>query len=136
MKRNRWNAMLGLLKGLLSAVALTLLGMAGIAALAVYGQASDGVIRGLNQALKCLAILLGVLVAVGRGGEKGFFTGMTLAMVYMALGYGMAVCLGGNAFVVPGMLGELLVGAALGGVIGMVLANLPAKRRVVAAKPA
>ena len=136
MKRNRWNVLLGLLKGLLSAVALTLLGMAGIAALAVYGQVSDGMIRGLNQALKCLAILLGVLVAVGRGGEKGFFTGMALAMVYMALGYGMAVSLGGGAFAVPGMLGELLVGAALGGVIGMVLANLPAKRRVVAAKPA
>lgn len=136
MKRNRWSTVSGLLKGLLSAVALTLVGMAGIAALAVYAQASDGMIRGLNQALKCLAILLGVLVAVGRGGEKGFFTGMALAMVYMALGYGMAVALGGGAFAVPGMLGEILVGAALGGTFGALLANMPAKRRVVTAKPA
>ena len=128
MKGNRWNVAVGLMKGLLSAVALTLVGMAAIAALAVYAQASDGAIRGLNQALKCLAILLGVLVAVGRGGEKGFFTGTALAMLYMALGYAMAVGLGGSAFAVTGMLGEILVGAALGGIFGAVLANLPTRR--------
>ena len=136
MKKNRLSAAVSLLKGLLSAIALTLVGMAAIAAIAVYAQAPDGVIRGLNQILKGLAILLGTRVAVGRGGERGFFTGMALAMLYMALGYGLAVALGGSDFAVPGMLGEILVGAALGGVIGAVLANLPAKRRAVSAKHA
>ena len=129
MKGNRMGTVMGLLRGLLCAVALTLLGMVAIAALAVYGQASDGLIRGLNQALKCLAILTGALAAVGRGGQRGFFTGMAVAMLYMALGYAAAVGLGGSAFAVPGMLGEILVGAALGGVFGAVLSNLPAKRR-------
>ncbi|MBR1559799.1 MAG: TIGR04086 family membrane protein [Clostridia bacterium] len=133
MGRSRTEIILSMLKGLLAAVALTLLGMAGIAALAVYARASDGLIRGLNQALKCLAILTGTLTAVGRGGERGFFTGMALAIVYMALGYGLAVKLGGNAFAAPGMLGEILIGAALGGVAGAVLSNLPAKRRRAAA---
>ncbi len=132
MGKNRAGVALGLLKGLLAAVAVTLVGMVGIAALAVYAQATDGLIRGLNQVLKCLAILTGVTVAVGRGGERGFFTGMALAIMYMALGYGLAVRLGGSAFQVPGMLGELLIGAALGAVAGAVLANLPARR----AKPA
>ena len=129
MKKNRWQALSNLLRGMLAAIALTLLGMAVIAALAVYAQASDGAIRGMNQALKCLSILLGARVAVGRGGERGFFTGMALAMLYMALGYAAAVGLGGNAFAVPGMLGEILLGAALGGVIGAVLANLPTRRK-------
>lgn len=128
MARTRMETVVALLKGLLIAVALTLAGMAGIAALAVYLRASDAVIRVLNQALKCLAILFGVTVAVGRGGSRGFFTGMALAIVYMALGYAMAVLLGGNAFAVAGMLGEILIGAALGGVIGSVLANLPRRR--------
>ena len=125
MTKSRLETLLTLSKGMLAAVALTLIGMAGIAALAVYMQASDALIRGLNQALKCLAILLGVTVAVGRGGRRGFFTGMALAMLYMALGYALAVALGGSAFAVPGMLGEILIGAALGGVTGAVLANLP-----------
>ena len=129
MGKNRLSTVAALLRGLLAAIALTLLGMAGIAALAVYARASDGLIRGLNQALKCLAILLGVWAAVGRGGERGFITGMALAMLFMALGYGLAVSLGGSAFAVPGMLGEIMIGAALGGVTGAVLSNLPAPRR-------
>ena len=131
MGKRRGQAIGSMLKGLLCAVALTLIGMAGIAALAVYLRASDTLIRVLNQALKCLAILLGVTVAVGRGGSRGFFTGMALAMLYMALGYGLAVNLGGSAFAVPGMLGEIMIGAALGGVAGAVLSNLPAPRRRV-----
>lgn len=131
MTKTRLQTILSLSRGLLCAVALTLLGMTGIAALAVYLRASDTAIRILNQLLKCLSILLGTTVSVGRGGSRGFFTGMALAIVYMALGYAMAVLLGGNAFAVPGMLGEILIGAALGGVIGAVLSNLPTPRRRV-----
>lgn len=129
MTKSRLEILFALGKGLLAAIALTLLGMVGIAALAVYLRASDTLIRVLNQLLKCLAILLGVSVTVGRGGHRGFFTGMALAIVYMALGYALAVALGGNAFAVPDMLGEILIGAALGGVIGAVLSNLPKPRR-------
>ena len=129
MTKSRLEILFALGKGLLAAIALTLLGMVGIAALAVYLRASDTLIRVLNQLLKCLAILLGVTVTVGRGGHRGFFTGMALAIVYMALGYALAVALGGNAFAVPDMLGEILIGAALGGVIGAVLSNLPKPRR-------
>ena len=133
MAKTRIQILLSILKGLLSAIALTLVGMVGIAAIAVYLHAADGTIRLLNQALKCAAILLSAWVAVGRGGERGFFTGMTVAMLYMALGYAMAVTLGGNAFAVPGMLGEILIGAALGAVAGAVLSNLPARRRRIKA---
>lgn len=131
MGKARFNALITIARGLLAAVALTLLGMTGIAALAVYAQAPDGAIRSMNQVLKCLSIALGAWCSVGRGGERGFFTGMAVAMLYMALGYAMAVALGGSAFAVPGMLGEILVGAALGGVAGAALANMPAKRRRV-----
>ena len=129
MGKNRLNTIMALLRGLLTAIAVTLLGMVAIAAAAVYAQASDGWIRGLNQLLKCASIGTGTLAAVGIGGEKGFFTGMAVAILYMSLGYGLAVGLGGNSFAVPGMLGEILIGAALGGVCGAVLSNLPARRR-------
>ena len=133
MAKSRLNVLLALLKGLLAAIALTLLCMAAVAALAVYTRISDGWITALNQIIKAAAILLGAVVAVGRGGERGFATGMALATLYMALGYAMVVGLGGSVFAVPDMLGELLIGAAVGGVAGAVLANLPAKRRVARA---
>ena len=131
MGKNRMQVLVSLFKGLLAAAAVTLLGMVAIAAAAVYAQATDGWIRALNQLLKCAAILVGTLTAVGVGGERGFFTGMALAMTYMALGYAMAVRLGGNSFAVPGMLGEILIGAALGGVFGAIISNLPERRRRV-----
>ena len=125
MKRTRLQTLLSLSKGMLAAIALTLLGMTGIAALAVYLRASDAAICALNQVLKGLSIALGCCVAIGRGGTRGFFTGMALAIAYMALGYALAVALGGNTFAVPGMLGEILIGAALDGVFGAVLSNWP-----------
>ena len=136
MAKSRLRVLGALLKGMLAALAVTIAGMAVIAALAVLARASDGAIRALNQALKCLAILAGTLAAVGRGGERGFVTGMALAILYMALGYGMAVALGGSAFSTAGMLGEILLGAALGAAFGAVLANLPARNRKARARGA
>ena len=124
--------MASILKGLLAAIALTIAMMAAVAAAAVWLKVSDGLLTALNQAMKALSILLGTLVAVGRGGERGFVTGMALAMLYMILGYGCYVALGGNAFVVSQMLGEILIGAALGAVAGAVLSNWPKKRRLAA----
>ena len=129
MGKRRGKVIGSILKGLLCAVTLTLLLMVGVAALALGVRISDGTLTALNQVMKLLSILLGVTVAVGRGGQRGFLTGMTVAMLYMTLGYGCYVALGGNAFVVAQMLGEILIGAALGATAGAVLSNLPAGRR-------
>ena len=128
MGKNRAQALASVLKGLLCAVVLTLLLMVGVAALALGVRISDGMLTALNQVMKLLSILLGAAVAVGRGGRRGFLTGMTVAMLYMTVGYVCYVALGGNAFVVSQMLGEILIGGALGAVAGAVLSNLPEKR--------
>ena len=128
MGKSRMQILGSILKGLLCAVALTLLLMVGVAALALGLRIPDGTLTALNQVMKLLSILLGVTVAVGRGGRRGFLTGMTVAMLYMTLGYSCYVALGGNAFVVSQMLGEILIGAALGALAGAVLSNLPAGR--------
>lgn len=129
MGKRRGQVMGLIMKGLLCAVALTLLMMMGVAALALAVRISDGALTALNQVMKLLSILLGVTVAVGRGGQRGFLTGMTVAMLYMTVGYGCYVALGGNALVVTQMLGEILIGAALGATVGAVLSNMPASRR-------
>jgi putative membrane protein (TIGR04086 family) len=128
MGKRRGQVAVSILKGLLCAVALTLLLMVGVAALALGVRISDGTLTALNQVMKLLSILLGVAVAVGPGGRRGFLTGMTVAMLYMTAGYICYVALGGNAFVVGQMLGEILIGAALGAVAGAVLSNLPSGR--------
>ena len=114
MANKRASALLSILKGLLAAAAVTLLGMALIAALVLTARLSDGVLTLLNQLLKALAVVLGVRAAVERGGNRGFFTGMTVALAYMIAGYGLYVALGGGRFEAAQMLGEMLLGAAVG----------------------
>ena len=128
MGKTRARVLASIMKGLLCAVALTLLLMVGVAALALGIRISDGTLTALNQIMKLLSILLGVTVAVGRGGRRGFLTGITVAMLYMTIGYACYVALGGNAFDVTQMLGEILIGGALGATAGAVLSNLPAGR--------
>ena len=128
MGKTRARVLASILKGLLCAVALTLLLMVGVAALALGIRISDGMLTALNQVMKLLSILLGVTVAVGRGGRRGFLTGITVAMLYMTIGYACYVALGGNAFDATQMLGEILIGGALGATAGAVLSNLPAGR--------
>ncbi len=128
MAMTRRRAALSLARGLMAAVGLTLVWMAIVAALAVWARLSDGWIMALNQAMKLCAIILGATVAIGRGGERGFFTGMALAILYMVLGYTCYVLLGGGAFAVGDMLGEILIGAAIGAIVGAVLANMKPRR--------
>lgn len=132
MARSRSAILLSLFKGLAASILLTLLMMAVVAALAALLRISDGLLMALNQIMKLAAILLGTFVAIGRGGEHGFFTGMFLSMLYMALGYACYVALGGNAFRTTEMLSEILIGAAIGAIIGAVLSNMsPSGRRAI-----
>lgn len=129
MAVRRKSVFIDLFRGLLIAILLTLIATLAVAVLAICMRISDSAIRALNQAIKLGAILLGVCAAVPRGGVRGFATGATVAMTYMILGYGMYLLLGGGAFSVVAMLGEILIGAATGGMIGAVRANQAAKAR-------
>lgn len=128
MPRTRKSAALALLKGLLIAVAFTLACMLLMAAALVALQMSDRLLTVLNQIVKLLAIAVGTCVAVPRGGSRGLLTGVEIALVYMALGYAMYVLLGGGSFAVGNMLGEMLLGSAVGAVTGAVRANLSPRR--------
>ena len=129
MEKMRRNTLMSVLKGLFLAIAVTLVSIAVIAAIVLLCPLSDGGLRVLNQLAKLLAILAGTVAAVGRGGHRGFITGMALAAIYMILGYVLCLILGGTDFDTADMLGEILLGAALGGIAGAVLSNLPPRRR-------
>ena len=128
MPSNRIPILLSILKGLLIAAAITIFGMLLIAFITVFTRVSDNLLTVLNQTLKILSIIIGTWFAVGKGGRRGFVTGTVTALLYMIIGYSMYVLLGGGAYSFPGMLGEMLMGAAVGAVTGAVLANLQPKK--------
>ncbi len=118
-----------LLKGLLTAIMVTVVGMMMLALLVVYAHLSDNALLSLNQTLKLIAIFIGTWKAVGRGGRNGFVLGAIIGLVYAALGYGL--CAPWEGMSVTGVLlaVEFLMGALIGGVSGALIANLPARSR-------
>lgn len=131
MNQERIARILSILKGLGVAIGVSLIGMAILAAAVVYLPISDGLLLGLNQALKIVSICLGVLVAVGPGGSKGFLSGLILGLLYMALGYGL-YALFANEYSPAGlMVGEMVLGALIGALSGALVANLKPKKRAV-----
>ena len=129
MSRSRKSIARSLLLGFLFSAFVTVAAMLLIAAALVYLRFGDRTLTMLNQILKLAAVVLGVCVAVPRGGERGLVTGVVIALLYSAAGYGMYLALGGGSFAVGNMLGEMLTGAAAGAVTGAVRANLPAHGR-------
>lgn len=129
MPRNRRNILKSLATGLLFSILFTITAMLLMALALVWLRFGDSLITVLNQLIKLTAIILGTCYAVPRGGERGLATGVFLALAYTALGYGMYVGLGGAAFAVGDMLGEMMLGSAAGAVTGAVRANRTSRRR-------
>ena len=125
MRNRRLDPVAAITKGLLCAVAVTLGCMGIIVALVVFSGLPDNWLRGLNQSTKLLAMVSGVFITVKSKVRSGFAAGMALCIIYMALGFGMYMALGGGAFDVSVMLGEILLGAAVGGLAGALFSNLP-----------
>lgn len=128
MSASRTNVFSGILKGTLAAALITIVAMLLIAAFALFFKISDGALLAVNQLVKILSVAFGVRIAVGRGGRRGFVTGTVVALLYVITGYAMYASLGGTHDVRT-MLGEMLLGAAVGSVTGAVCANIKASGR-------
>ena len=128
------SAALGALQGLAVAVGITALGMLALGLMAGYTAVTDDTIRLMNQCLKLASVLLGTLAAVGMGGERGLVKGMAVGALYMLLGLGILGLASGMNADWSTLAGEVLIGAAVGGAAGALLANLPARRSRRSAK--
>lgn len=115
---NKWAR---LLRGLLCAIGVTLLGVLLFALLMQWLRPSDTVVRVVNQALKLAAIVLGVWVFVGKGGEKGLVRGALLGLLYMGLGVCLYALLSGQQLPLTAYLADLAMGVAGGGIAGMLI---------------
>lgn len=126
----RLETLLTLLKGLVCAILITLAGMVLLSALVVFLPVSDAALLVLNQILKVASIFLGVLIAVGLGGRRGFAMGAAIGLLYMALGYAVYCLLDRSLTSAIQMVGEFLMGMLIGALSGAVVANIsPQKHR-------
>ena len=114
-------ALSAVLRGVLVAAAVTVLGVVLFALLLNWWDASDRAITAINQVVKFVAILAGVTSAL-RAGEKGSaMRGACVGVLYMALGIACYCLLMGQSPKLTGYLADLGMGLAAGGLFGMIL---------------
>ena len=121
------SARMKIIKGLATAVLVTVVGVAVFALLMQWIRPADDVIRIFNQVLKLIAIGAGVWVAVGRGCEGGLIRGAAVGLLYMAVGVALYAMLSGQQAPVTAYLADLGMGIAGGGIVGMILSNMAAR---------
>lgn len=114
-------ALAAVLRGVLVAAAVTVLGVVLFALLLNWWDASDRAITAINQVVKFASILAGVTSAM-RAGEKGSaMRGACVGVLYMALGIACYCLLMGQSPRLTGYLADLGMGLAAGGLFGMIL---------------
>ena len=113
-----------ILKGLGMALLVTVAGVAVFALLMQWIRPTENVVRVINQVLKLASVGAGVYVAVGRGCEGGLLKGVLVGVLYMAIGVGVYALLSGQEAPMSAYLADVAMGAAGGGIVGMILSNL------------
>ena len=111
-------------KGLGMALLVTVAGVAVFALLMQWIKPAESAVRVINQVLKLASVGAGVYVAVGRGCEGGLMKGVLVGVLYMAIGVGVYAVLSGQGAPVSAYLADLAMGAAGGGIVGMILSNM------------
>lgn len=122
--RNRKTVWSRLLRGLLTAIGVTLLCVLLFALLMQWLKPGDHVIRIINQIIKLGSIFAGVYVTVGRSGENGLLLGAGVGLAYMLLGVILYALLSGQQLPWTAYLSDIAMGVAGGGIAGAIVAGM------------
>ena len=114
--------MFAVLRGVLVAAAITVIGVAVFALILNWWNASDRAITAVNQVVKFVSILRGRDDAMRAGESGGAMRGACVGLLYMALGIVCyALMMGQSPQLAAYLRLDLGMGLAAGGLFGMIL---------------
>ena len=119
---NSFDGVFSIVKGALFSVALSLLLAIVFAVILRIGAISDKLIYPVNQAVKVVAVAIGVLLFVR--GEKGWIKGGIIGLLFTALSYLAFSALGGDFSLSWLIIAELFLGFFSGALSGIIAVNL------------
>ena len=124
MRRGRGDKPLSaVLRGVVIAACVTVIGVAAFALILNWWNASDGAITAINQVVKFVSILAGVTSAMQAGERGGVMRGMCVGVLYMAFGIVCYCLLMGQSPRFSAYLADLGMGLAAGGLFAMILTS-------------
>lgn len=111
------------LRGVLIAACVTIIGVALFALILNWWNASDRAITAINQVVKFVSILAGVTSAMQAGEKGGVVRGMCVGVLYMACGIVCYCLLMGQNPRFSAYLADMGMGLAAGGLFAMILTS-------------
>lgn len=120
---------LQLLRGILIAAGVSILGVLLFALCLKMGWLAESQIPMVNQIIKVLSIVLGVWFGLGRGSDQGLAKGGLIGLVYMGLGLGMFCLSAGTSAAPLTWVIDLGSGLVAGGIAGALTVNLRRARK-------
>ena len=111
-------------KGVMVAVCVSLVLVLLFAFLLKFTNIPESTIKPVNQVIKGLSILMGVFVGLKRKKELGLVSGLLIGLIYTIAAFLVFSCLGGVFAFDLTLLTDLLFGAVMGAICGIICVNL------------
>lgn len=120
----RKNLLFDVIKGALVSVSITLVLILLFAVIVRFLNISDSWIFPINQVIKVISIIFGVIVLLKNNREKGFLKGLLLGIIYFLLSFFVFSILQGNFSFALKNLYDLLLTTLMGGLVGIIYVNI------------
>ncbi len=117
-------SILGVLKGVLVAVCVSIVGVLAFALVYKFVQMGDTTIKIVNQIIKVVSVVLGVNVALKSDRSKGAIKGLLVGAIYSVVAYAVFGLLSATFTFSISILFDVLFAGLVGLIAGIFLVNL------------
>ncbi len=117
-------SILGVLKGVLVAVCVSIVGVLAFALVYKFVQMGDTTIKIVNQIIKVVSVVLGVNVALKPDRSKGAIKGLLVGAIYSVVAYAVFGLLSATFTFSLSILFDVLFAGLVGLIAGIFLVNL------------
>lgn len=120
---------LSIVKGSLIALCVSLIGILIFAFCLKFTSLSDKLILPINQVIKGLSIFLGVFFGLKKRKEMGLVSGLLIGFIYTIVAFIVFSILNGAFSFDHTLLNDIIFGAIIGGICGIICVNLKKSTR-------
>ncbi len=112
------------LKGSLCAICISLALVLVFAFLLKFTNIPDSIIKPINQVIKGVSVFVGVFVGMRKLKELGLVSGLLIGLIYTIMAFLVFSILGGSFVFDLTFLTDLVFGAIIGSICGIICVNL------------
>lgn len=115
---------ISILKGCLTALCVSLVGILIFAFILKFTNISDSVINPVNQVIKGVSIFLGVFIGLKKEKEMGLVSGLLIGLLFTMLAFTVFSILDGRFVFDRTLLNDMLFGGIMGAICGIICVNI------------